>query len=51
MNVQFSFEIRQAMTVAFVAAEEVINNTMRERPFGERREGEIRPVLLSIRGV
>lgn len=51
MKVRFSFQIRQAMQVAFAVAEEVENNTSKSYPFGQRREHESRPALLSIRGV
>ena len=50
MKTQFSFQTRQAMQVALAIAEEIDNNTKHGRPFGERREQEVRPVLLSIQG-
>ena len=50
MKTQFSFKVRQAMQVASAVAEEVDNNTKHGHLFGERREHEVRPVLLSIQG-
>lgn len=50
MKVQFSFQVRQAMTVATAVAEEVENNSQLEKKFCEKRY-ELRPVLLSVSGM
>lgn len=50
MKVRFPFQIRQAMQIGFIVAEEIENNTSKGYPFGQRREKETRPILMSIRG-